>query len=78
MADFLFVHGLWMAESDKEAATVNFFLLKYWSSSSTPEPQVQSGLPGLGFFPIGSLDFSTQLKFLLPCPGLVNHAEWGL
>lgn len=50
MADFLFVRGLWMAESDKEAATVNLFLFKDWSSCSTPEPQVQSGLPGFGFF----------------------------
>lgn len=64
MTDFLFVYGFWMAESDKEAATVD--LVKYWSASSSPEPQVQSFLPNLGFFPIRSLDFSTQLKFLFP------------
>lgn len=67
-----------MTESSREAATVNVFLLKYWSSSSTPEPQVQSALPSFRFFPISSLDFSTQLKFLFPCLCLVNHAEWGL
>lgn len=79
MADFLFVHGLWMAESDKEAAIVNLFLFKYWPSSSTPLSHRYGVVSQvLEVFPTGSLDFSTQLKFLFPCLDLVSHAEWGL
>lgn len=73
MTNFLFVYGFWMAESDKEAATVD--LVKYWSASSSPEPQAQSFLPGLGFFSHMLSRLFYTAKVFVSILGLVNHAE---
>lgn len=77
MADFLFLRGLWMAESDKEAATVNLFLFKDWSSCSTPEPQVQSVLPGFGFFSYRLVRLSYIAEVSVPMPRPCEPCKMG-